>query len=159
MRIEFDERFELPAGELFSYFATPADWPRLYGLAAEVRDLGGGWCAVPLASFPFPLVARNTVVEPTRLVRWEFRGFWRGGGEVTFESSAGAVSLTGHEEISVRWLGPLSRLLEKLFLERRFRAIWALGWRRLRRQEQAAREPASVSPRHEARSQTSSTAT
>ena len=44
----------------------------------------------------------------------------------------------GYEEISIRWLGILSTLIERLFLQRTFRSIWALGWRRLRKAEQGA---------------------
>ncbi|MDH3524326.1 MAG: hypothetical protein OES32_12150 [Acidobacteriota bacterium] len=137
MRISFDERFDLPVKEVFSYFETPRDWTRLYGLAGRVEELEDGWFAVPLRRFPFPLVARNTRVEPERLVRWTFRGFWRGEGEVFFSETSGGVTVRGYEEISVRWLGPLSPLVEKLFLERLFRSIWKLGWSRLRKAEQA----------------------
>lgn len=148
MRIDFEQTFALPVEEVFSYFATPADWARLYGLADRVRDLGDGWFAVPLKSFPFPLVAKNTVVDAPHLVRWEFRGFWRGHGEVRFSGSPETASLAGFEEISLRWLGPFSSIVEKLGFERRFHAIWALGWRRLRKAEQAgqARDPVSPTP-------------
>jgi len=139
MLIRFDKQFTLPIDEIFSYFRTPADWTRLYGLADAVRDRGNGWVAVPLKSFPFPLVAKNTDVELNRRVRWEFRGFWRGDGEVRFIASDEGVRIEGYERIAVRWLGMLSPLVEKLFLESRFRAIWELGWRRL---EQRARSSA-----------------
>jgi hypothetical protein len=135
MRIDFDERFRLPLPEVESYFRTPADWVRLYGLAGRVEERGGGWIAVPLAGFPFPLVAKTVAHEPGRCVRWVFRGFWRGRGEVHLDIDAGRTRVQGFEEIAVRPLGPLSRLLERTFLERRFRAIWALGWGRLRKRE------------------------
>ena len=134
MRIDFDENFALPIEEVFSYFRTPREWSRLYGLMGEVKDLGGGWYSVPLKSFPFPLVARNTAVEHHRLVRWTFRGFWQGVGEVAFSETGDGVRVAGYEEISVRYLGFLSPLVEKLLLEKRFRAIWRSGWRRLRKQ-------------------------
>jgi hypothetical protein len=137
MRIDFSERFALPAGEVFSYFSSPANWGRIFGFAG-VRDLGAGWFAVGLKAFPFPLVAKTTAIEPNRLVRWRFRGFWRGEGEVRFTSSAGTVLLEGHEEIGVRYLYFLSPIVEALLLESRFRAIWALGWRRLRSLEQVS---------------------
>lgn len=133
MRIDFQEEFRLPVSEVYSYFETPADWARLYGLAGQVEDRGGGWYAVPLANFPFPLVARNTVQEPERRVKWDFRGFWRGEGEVRFaETSDGGTRVEGYEEVGVRPLMCLSPVVEKLFLERQFRDIWRLGWRRLR---------------------------
>ena len=136
MILRFDEGFALPPEEVFAYFATPADWPRLYGFAGQARDLGAGWFAIPLKRFPFPLVARNTEVDVNQRVRWTFRGFWRGEGEIRFTATpGGGVRLEGHEEIAARWLYFLSPLFEKLFLERQFRAIWALGWRRLRKHE------------------------
>lgn len=138
MRIDFDESFALPLDTVESYFRTPADWVRLYGLAGAVEHRGEGWIAVPLEGFPFPLVARTTLHEPGRRVSWVFRGFWKGRGEVRFErTDTGGTRVQGFEEISVQPLGPLSRLLERAFLERRFRGIWALGWRRLRRSEPA----------------------
>ena len=138
MRIGFDETFRLPPEQVESYFRTPADWVRLYGLAGEVEDRGEGWIAVPLAGFPFPLVARTVEHRPGERVRWVFRGFWRGEGEVRFEPTEdGGCRVRGFEEIAVRPLGPLSRPVERLLLERRFRGIWALGWRRLRRSEPA----------------------
>jgi hypothetical protein len=134
MRITFSERFALPIDEVFSYFASPADWSRLYGFAG-VRELGSGWYAVGIKGFPFPLVAKSTLVEANNLVRWTFRGFWRGGGEIRLTSSAGSVLVEGYEEIAVRWLFFLSPLVERLFLESRFRAIWQIGWRRLCKRE------------------------
>jgi hypothetical protein len=131
MRIEFSEFVPRPVEEVFSYFRSPADWVRLYGLVGEVEVRREGWCAVPLQRSPFPLVARVTALEPLRLVRWEFGGFWRGTGEARFTPRPDGVQVDGYEEISARWLPGLSRLLEKLFMEREFRRIWSLGWRRL----------------------------
>ena len=84
MTIEFAEEFVLPVCEVYSCFRSPTDWPRLYGSFGEVQDRGEGWFAVPLRRFPFPLVARITSDDPLRCVRWTFRGFWRGEGEVLF---------------------------------------------------------------------------
>jgi hypothetical protein len=137
LRVSFNEWFDSPLEEVFSYFETPRDWTRLYGLAGRVEKLGDGWFAVPLKWLPFPLVAKNTLVEPERLVRWTFRGFWRGEGEVAFSETDGGVLVRGHEDLSVRWLGPLSPLVEKLFLERSFRSIWQIGWSRLRKRSAA----------------------
>jgi hypothetical protein len=137
MRLEFSERFALPVGEVFGYFASPADWGRLYGFAG-VRDLGDGWFAVGLKGFPFPLVAKTTLVEPNRIVRWTFRGFWRGEGEVRFTPADGSVLVEGFEEIAVRPLWVLSPVAERLFLRERFQAVWALGWKRLRKREPLA---------------------
>ena len=82
MIIQFRHEFSLPVEAVYSYFHTPADWVRLYGLAGAVKDLGEGWYAVPLKKFPFPLVAKNTEQTPNQLVRWVFRGFWCGGGMI-----------------------------------------------------------------------------
>ena len=137
MKITFNERFRLPVAEVYQYFRTPADWTRLYGLVGDPDDLGDGWYAIGLKSFPFPLVARNTEHEPERLVRWVFRGFWRGKGEVRFVETDDGVVVSGFEEIAVRWLLFLSPLVEKALLERRFRTIWEIGWHRLRKREAA----------------------
>ena len=135
MIIEFNERFRLPVSEVYSYFKTPADWTRLYGLAGDPKDLGDGWFAIALKSFPFPLVAMNTVQKPNEMVRWVFRGFWRGEGEVRFVDTPDGVLVEGFERISVKYLFFLSPLFERLFLERSFRAIWGIGWHRLRKHE------------------------
>ena len=37
MKILFDETFERPIEEVYSYFRPPRDWVRLYGVAGEVR--------------------------------------------------------------------------------------------------------------------------
>lgn len=144
MIIRFHETFALPAADVYAYFRTPADWVRLYGFAGQVEDRGGGWYAVPLRGFPFPLVARITDDDPPRRVTWRFRGFWRGDGEVRIEEVVGGVVVEGHEDISVRWLGIFSPLVERPLFERQFRRIWQLGWDRLRKHEPAVRAPASV---------------
>ncbi len=133
MIITFKREFALPVAEVYSYFRTPADWTRLYGLAGDVEDRGDGWFAVPLKRFPFPLVARNTEQVENEHVRWVFRGFWRGEGEVRFAETSRGVVVEGYEEIAVRWLFFLSPIVERLFLERTFQAIWEIGWHRLRK--------------------------
>ena len=133
MRIEFAEDLDVPVEQVYSFFRTPEDWPRLYGAFGDVEDRGDGWKAVPLKHFPFPLVARITRDEPLRCVRWEFAGFWRGEGEVNFQATPRGVRVEGYEQISVGPLSVLSRVVERLFLEQKFRAVWKAGWRRLRR--------------------------
>lgn len=132
MIIRFRETFDRPVEEVFSYFRTPRDWVRLYGLAGTVEDRGDGWVAVPLQSFPFPLVAKTTEAAPNEFVRWVFRGFWRGDGEARFSRVDDQTLVEGYERISIRWMGPLSAGVERGLLEQRFRSIWSLGWRRLR---------------------------
>ena len=138
MRVEFDEFFRLPVADVDRYFRTPADWTELYGLAASTEDRGDGWFAVGLARFPFPLVAKNTYREPNRCTRWVFRGFWRGRGEVHLTPEADGVRVRGFEEISIRWLFGLSRLVERGFMRREFERIWSVGWHRLRKRAEAA---------------------
>ena len=137
MIIKFKHEFSLPVEEVYSYFQTPADWVRLYGLAGDVKDLGEGWYAVPLKRFPFPLVAKNIEQRPNEFARWVFRGFWRGRGEVRFTERSDGVIVEGYEEIAVRWLFSLSPVIERLFLERSFHSIWEIGWHRLRKGESA----------------------
>jgi len=132
VRINFSESIPLPPAEVYGYFETPADWVRLYGLVGQVETRGQGWYSVPLKSFPFPLVARVTEFRPNELVKWEFGGFWQGTGEVRIEPVGAGSQVDGYEDISARWLPGISWLAEKLIMEREFRRIWALGWRRLR---------------------------
>ncbi|HLA78689.1 MAG TPA: SRPBCC family protein [Vicinamibacteria bacterium] len=142
MLIEFSEEFDLPVADVYPYFRTPRDWQRLYGAFGDVGDRGDGWYAVPLRGFPFPLVARVTSDEPLRSVRWEFRGFWRGEGEVRFTPTPGGVAIQGYERITIRHLPWLAPLVERLLLESKFRKVWDSGWRRLRRQAAAGRASA-----------------
>ena len=135
MIVKFNERFNLPVEDLYSHFHTPADWTRVFGFRGDSKELGDGWYSVSLKNFPFPLIAKNIEQEPGKLVRWVFRGFWRGKGEVRFEEATDGVAITGFEEVSVRPLFFLSPLFEKLLLERGFRAIWNVGWHRLRKIE------------------------
>lgn len=146
MIIRFCETFALPAEDVYAYFKTPADWVRLFGFAGQVQDRGGDWYAVPLKRFPFPLVARITAADPPRHVHWQFRGFWKGEGEIRVEASPQGVVVEGYEDISVRWLGPLSALAERLYLERHFRRIWQRGWKRLRQLEPGATAAGAALP-------------
>ena len=135
MRVEFNETFELPVEQLYGYFKTPMDWPRLYGAFGDVHDRGEGWYAVPMKGSPFPLVTKIVVDQPSDCVSWIFRGFWRGAGEVRFVEGPAGVTVEGFEEIAVRALGFISPIVEEALLKRRFRAIWEHGWKRLRTME------------------------
>lgn len=141
MLIRFDHQFDLPVEDAYSYFRTPRDWPRLFGSFGEVEDRGQGWFAVPLRGFPFPLVAKITKDEPLSCVEWVFGGFWRGEGQVRFARTSGGVAIRGFERISVRALGRLAPLVEPLWMEKRFRAVWESGWRRLRREAARSSRP------------------
>jgi hypothetical protein len=61
-------------------------------------------------------VARNTEQRTNELVRWVFRGFWRGQGEVRFTGRPNGIVIEGYEEITIRWLFFLSPLVERLSL-------------------------------------------
>jgi len=135
MIVRFSNTFDLPIDHVFSYFRSPADWVRLYGIAGDVIPYPDGWIGVPLHRFPFPLIAKNTDLIANEVVRWTFRGFWKGQGEVRFTQTDQGVLVQGYEQISARWLFFLSPIVEALFLRRQFEAIWELGWRRLRKQE------------------------
>jgi hypothetical protein len=138
MKINFKEEFSLPLREVFDYFKTPQDWVRLYGAFGTVEDRGDGWYAVPIKRFPFPLVARITALELDKLVHWTYRGFWQGEGEVRFALRNDRVIVEGYEEVSLRWLFTLSPIVEKLWIERRFRKVWRSGWHRLHKREMLA---------------------
>jgi len=133
--LQFREEFNLPARQIFPYFATPADWATLYGAAGETKVKGDGWCAVPLKRFPFPLVARNVEVQSDRLVRWIFGGFWRGVGEVQLTEFGGVTVVEGFEYITAHSLWLLAQCFEERFMAAEFERIWSLGWDRIRRNE------------------------
>jgi len=132
MMIRFSKSFMLPVETVFDYFASPDGWVRLYGFGGAAHALGDGWYEVPLKRFPFPLVARVVSRDENTRVSWIYRGFWRGEGEAHFVQRNGTTHCSGMEILSIRWLFIASRIVERLFLEQRFRAIWELGWRRLR---------------------------
>jgi len=147
MLIEFDEEVNLPPERIYAYFRSPVDWARLFPAFGKVEDRGEGWYAVSLRSFPFPLVAKITRDDPNETVAWSFRSFWRGQGEVKLVSRGGRTRVQGYERISIRVLPFVSPLIERLFLERRFRRLWSSGWHRLRRMADEGREAlGAVSP-------------
>ena len=134
MRVEFDEEFGVPVEQAYEYFRTPMNWPRLFGAFGEAKNRGDGSHAVPFKAFPVSLVTRITTDEPLQRVEWTFDGFWVGDGQVVFEPTTRGVVIRGYEQVSPRGLRLLAPLVEHLFLEKRFRAVWESGWRRLRRQ-------------------------
>lgn len=133
MIVRFNEKFQLPIDEVYGYFRTPADWTRIFGFPGSARELDDGWYSVPLKIFPFPLVAKNTEEAPPTTVRWVFRGFWKGDGEIRLTQTDTGVLVEGFERIAIRRLGLLSPMVERLFLEKGFRRIWEIGWNRLRK--------------------------
>ncbi|MCZ7531103.1 MAG: SRPBCC family protein [Acidimicrobiia bacterium] len=138
MRVDFDETVPVPVDVVYGYLRSPEDWPRLYGTFGDVRDLGDGWFAVPLPGERPDLEARMTVTRPNERAAWDLRGIFTGRGEVRLSESGGGTRITGLEEIDVSAFENDQELLETI--DREFRAIWQIGWDRLREQ---AREPAA----------------
>ena len=135
MYVYFREEFNLPVNDVFPYFKTPADWAALYGAVKPTKVLKNDWYAIPLKLFPFPLVAKNVEYQNAKRVRWVFGGFWRGVGEVNFSTQNGKTVIEGFEFIVPYGFWLLAPLFEKFFLEREFKRIWALGWKRIRKNE------------------------
>ena len=133
MYLRFRERFQLPIDDIFPYFSAPSEWGKLYGATRPTRPLGEGWYAIPLARFPFPLVARNVDHEPGRRVRWEFGGFWRGVGEITFAKHEEETIVEGFEYIVPHGLWILATPIEELVMRKEFERIWSIGWGRIRK--------------------------
>lgn len=131
MRLEFDVATRLAPDQVYAFFETPADWPRLFPAFREARAAGDGWTKVPMHRSPIPLVARNVADEPGRRVAWDLRGFWKGDGEVRLAATSDGTRVTGHEEINLPRLLGLGTLIER-WAEPRFAAVWEGGWRRLR---------------------------
>ena len=137
MYLQFREEFNLPASRVFRYFETPADWAKLYGSVKQTRVSSDGWYSVPLSRFPFPLRAKNVTMEPDRLVRWVFGGFWRGVGEVRVTEQDGTTVVEGFEFITPHGLWLLAAPFENRFMASEFERIWELGWQRIRKIESA----------------------
>ncbi len=131
MRIEFNETLSADPATVYGYMRTPQDWTRLYGSFGETIDRGNGWIAIPLRRFPFPLIARITEDQEPDHVAWDLRGFFTGRGEVSVLPDGDGSVVQGFEEAAIPSLLGLGPMLEKRFLEARFRKLWAGGWKRL----------------------------
>lgn len=135
MRIDFDEVVPVPPETVFDYLRAPTEWPRLYGAFGDVRELGGGWFAVPVADARVDLEVRMTALELDRRAAWELRGRFAGDGELNLEPHQGGTRITGFEEITVAGVDDPAILAE---MTRRFEAIWQMGWSRLRTADSSA---------------------
>ena len=131
MRIEFNERVTADPATVYDYLRTPHNWTRLYGSFGDTSDRGDGWVAIPLRRFPFSLVARMTADRGPDFVAWELRGFFTGRAEVHIRPEGDGSLVSGYEEASIPSLFGLGPILERRFLEARFRRLWLGGWRRL----------------------------
>lgn len=131
MLIKFDEYFDVKPEIVYSYFKTPADWPKLFLAFGQAKLKDNDWYVVPFRNFPFPLITKITRNEPNKVVAWIFKGFWCGEGEVTIEIKGNGVHVGGYEKISLNRLSLISPLIERLYLKRRFNLIWVSGWRKL----------------------------
>lgn len=132
MRLDFDEVFQITTAEGYDYCKTPNDWPRLFKAFTKVTERGDGWFAVSMRRSPLPLIVKISIDQPGEHVAWDLAGFWKGDGEVRFETVDGGTRITGHETITLPGPFGLGRLMERVF-KPGFAAIWEDGWRRLRR--------------------------
>jgi hypothetical protein len=135
MYLTFREEFNLSASDVFSYFASPREWVRLFGGHKPAKELADGWCSVPLKHFPMPLVARNVITETDHKARWIFRGFWRGVGEIKLIPTAKGVIVEGFEYITPHGLWVAAPLVEKMLMQKEFERIWGLSWEQLHEAE------------------------
>lgn len=133
MYLSFREEFDLPIGIIFPYFESPSEWGKLYGIVEPSKALKNGWHAIPLKKFPFPLVAKNVEYHHEKSVRWIFGGFWRGVGEINFNSEGNTTIVEGFEYIIPHGLWLISSLFEKHFMKKEFERIWSIGWKRIRK--------------------------
>ncbi|MEW5736815.1 MAG: hypothetical protein AB1921_18365 [Thermodesulfobacteriota bacterium] len=133
MYLSFREEFSLAPEAIFPYFRSPSEWAKLYGLVKPTKTLEDGWHIISLKKAPFPLKAKNVLYEQDRRVRWIFGGFWRGMGEVNFCAAGKTTVVEGFEYIVPHGAWVFSGLVERRFMEREFRRIWALGWERIRK--------------------------
>ena len=129
MRIDFDEEVPVPPDVVFDYLRAPTEWPRLYGAFGEVRDLGKGWYAVPMAGARADLEARVTHLELNQRAAWELRGAFPGKGEVNLARCENGTRITGFEEINVEDAHDLEAIAE---MSRALASIWQMGWDSLR---------------------------
>ena len=132
MRLEFDVVTDLMPEEVYSYFRTPHDWPRLFPAFGDAREYKDGWVRVPIRQSPFALTAKVTMARPHSCVAWTMRGFWRGRAEIRLTDLQDGTRITGFEQVaSPRMLG-WDRTIEH-WAEPRFADVWESGWRRIRR--------------------------
>jgi hypothetical protein len=136
MYLTFREEFSLQANEVFSYFASPKEWVRLFGSHKPAKKLTDDWYSIPLKNFPMPLVAKNVVTQADHKVRWIFRGFWRGVGEIEIKPAAKGVVIEGFEYITPHGLWAIAPFVEKTIMQKEFERIWTVSWKRLRKTEQ-----------------------
>jgi len=125
----------LPISKVYPYFETPSDWGKLYGTVKPAKVLRNDWHSIPLKMFPFPLVAKNVFSHKEVKVRWIFGGFWRGVGEVNFFTIDGKTIIEGFEYIVPHGFWIFSSFFEKYFMEKEFKRIWDIGWKRIRKNE------------------------
>jgi len=135
MYLHFKEEFNLPVREVYPYFETPSDWAKLYGIVKPPKILKNGWHSIPLKMSPFPLVAKNVLSQKEKKVRWIFGGFWRGVGEINFSTSDNKTQVEGFEYITPHGLWAFSSIFETVFMEKEFKRIWNIGWKRIRKHE------------------------
>jgi hypothetical protein len=132
MNLDFDLLTDLTPEEVYDYFKSPHEWPRLFPAFGPASDRKDRWVKVPIRRSPFSLTAQITTAAPYVKVTWDLRGFWKGRGEVRFDSIPGGTRITGCEKVTPPRLLGWGGLLER-WAEPRFAAVWESGWRKIRR--------------------------
>jgi hypothetical protein len=132
VKVEFDLLTDLSLEEVYAFFRTPHDWPRLFTAFGHNTPEKNRWVKVPIARSPFALRARISTAVPHETVTWDLRGFWRGRGEIRLEPIPGGTRITGYEKVSPPRLLGWGGILER-WAGPRFAAIWESGWRQIRR--------------------------
>jgi hypothetical protein len=138
MLIQFEQKFELPLEDVFSYFRYPGCWVKLYGEVAPTTLDGQGWYIIRLKKFPFPLKAKIVHFDEGRRVRWMFGGFWRGIADIEFRTGApgqAGTKVVGYEYIIPFGFWGAEQLIGRLLMQKEFERIWELGWTRLHKLE------------------------
>lgn len=134
MQLDFDLCTDLAPEEVYAFFRTPHDWPRLFNAFESAEERPDGWVRVPIRRSPFVLIAKNTAVEENRTVAWKLRGFWSGRGEIHLEAIPNGTRITGFEKVSPPRLLGWGGLWER-WAAPSFSAVWESGWRQIRRRE------------------------
>ena len=139
MRLEFDVVTDLTPAQVYDFFWTPHNWPRLFTAFDEATNYKDGWVRVPIRRSPFSLTAKVTKTKHNTHVAWKLHGFWEGRGEINLQDLQDGTRITGFEKVRpprlLGWGGMLERWAEPRFAE-----VWESGWRRIRR---TVRQPSS----------------
>ncbi len=132
MRLDFDLQTDLSPEDIYSYFRTPHDWPRLFTAFGPAEEDDDGWVRVRIRHSPFALSAKNITTEENQSATWDLRGFWKGRGEIHLTPIPNGTQITGFEKVSPPRLLGWGGLFER-WAAPSFAAVWESGWRQIRR--------------------------